>query len=668
MKIIIQITSILAYSIMSFSQFNNDTIKAVLLQDVNVTTQLKNQKKQLFHFFKTNDAATTEDILSRLPELSLIRRGNYGMEPMIRSFNGGQINLLLDGMKIHGACTDKMDPASIYIEPINLNAIEVATNGSSLINGSSIGGSINLKLSEPTCHEKVVFNGSINSGYHSVSQTLYQSVNLNYAAPTYAIRVTGTYRKSNNYTDGSGKEVSFSQHEKINYSVHGKILVNKNMYVKIDYLADHGWHIGYPALPMDVGYANAHIASVALFSENRNNGWEKTELKLYANSIKHAMDDTRRPNVAMHMDMPGQSFTSGMYLQSTKKINNKQMLTLRADASINKLFASMTMYQNAQPPMFMLTWPDNKQNQYGIAIAYLMQLDSSLKLQIDARADVANFSLISQAGKDQLAVVGYNGKQRNFVLPALAFQITKKWNTKLNTSISIKQNGRTPTASELFGFYLFNQFDGFDYLGNCELKPEIGQQGEVTISWQQPKWRLQTTGYVALIKNYIMGKHLPSLSVMTIGARGVKQYENYATALLGGIEASLIASPLPRITMITTLKYATGRDNEKAALPLIAPLRTIETVRYQRGNLWLQAELEAAAAQNNISIAASEKRTSAFAICHFRFGYQFKTPKMIWQWSAGVENFSDVYYREHLDWGNIARPGRNIYLQMSIGL
>lgn len=92
----------------------SDTARSVMLQEVQITATQKSRQSNLYHFFSTNGAATTEDILARMPEINLIRRGSYGMEPVIRAYNTGQVQLLLDGMRIHGACTDKMDPASIY--------------------------------------------------------------------------------------------------------------------------------------------------------------------------------------------------------------------------------------------------------------------------------------------------------------------------------------------------------------------------------------------------------------------------------------------------------------------------------------------------------------------------------------------------------------------------
>lgn len=644
-----------------------DSVRTVVLQEVKVTGKQKNQQQNLFQYFSANKAATTEDILARLPELSMVRRGSYGMEPVIRAFNSGQVNLLLDGMRIHGACTDKMDPASIYVEPSNLKSIEVRTNGGSFLNGSSVGGSINMKLAEATCHDERVFSGTASSGYHSSANAFYQSVNLNYATYKWGLTATGTYRKSNDYRDGSGKRVNFSQYEKVNYSLHGKYMLNENTYLKLDLLADDGWNIGYAALPMDVGYANARIGAVSFVKENMGAGWQKLEAKLYANQVKHYMDDTRRPKVPIHMDMPGRSVTSGMYAEATKNMGRNQQLTLRADASMTALKASMTMYQEGQTPMYMLTWPDNRQVQSGIAAQYLLQLDSITQLQVSARADYADFSLTTQEGKDHLAVFGYTGKATSFFIPSVSVQLSRNLHRNLKVSLSLGMNGRTPTASELFGFYLFNQFDGFDYIGNTNLKAETGQQAELTLTWRKSKWRVQATGYVSRISNYIIGTYDPKYSVMTAGARGVKIYENLDHALLTGGEGSVLYNPFPQTQIVSTLKYAYARDAEGNPLPLIAPLRNISSVKQHFNKLWIQGELEMAAAQNRVNTAANERRTGDFYLCHYRMGYSGKAKGFGWQVNGGVENILNAFYREHLDWGNIARPGRNFYIQLGIG-
>lgn len=643
-----------------------DSIRVVELQEVLVTGKQKNQQQHLFHFFNANKAATTEDILSRLPELSLVRRGAYGMDPVIRSFNAPQINVLLDGMRIHGACTDRMDPATIYIEPLNLQNIQVQTGASSLFNGASVGGNINMKLAEAAYGGNNRLFGTVSSGYQTAAKALYESLSLDYSTEKWGIKATGTYRKSNEYRAGGGQKVPYSQFEKFNYSLSGKYRLNDQWYLKASLLADDGRNIGYPALPMDVGYASARIGSVGLVMDNSLKRWNYFEARIYANKVKHFMDDSHRPNVPMHMDMPGSSFTAGMFAEGRRRIAANRQLSIRMDVSTTDLWASMTMYQPGQTPMYMLTWPNNRQVQAGLAAQYNRKLDSITQIQFNARADNSLFRLTSSMGKDQLKVFGYEQHQRNFFLPSLSVQISRKLYRKLNGSISIVSNGRAPSASELYGFYLFNQFDGFDYVGNPGLKAERSVLGEASVDWQSSRLKIRLTGFYSRVGNYILGEKVPALSTMTIGAKGVKAYRNISHANLAGTEASLIYEPLVKTRLIATVKYTRGTDNQGNPLPLIAPLRAIGSVRQSLGNFSLQVEWEVAADQNRINSAAAEKATRAFSLLHVRGSYQTNWLGQTWRMDAGVENILDVKYREHLDWGNIPRPGRNIYVQLSL--
>jgi iron complex outermembrane receptor protein len=164
------------------SSVTGDSARFVELSELIVRTRQKTAEQRLVNFFRVNNAATLEDILSRLPEVSLLRRGSYGMEPAIRSFSGGQINVMVDGMRIHGACTDKMDPATIYIEPINLDNLQVQTGSSGFVNGSAIGGTVNMKMAEPDYLSNNKVTGMISSGYQSAAKSIYESARLNYSS------------------------------------------------------------------------------------------------------------------------------------------------------------------------------------------------------------------------------------------------------------------------------------------------------------------------------------------------------------------------------------------------------------------------------------------------------------------------------------------------------
>ena len=645
-----------------------DTTRIVELREVTITSTQKTAKQQLINFFKANSSVTLEEILSRLPEISLLRRGSYGMEPSIRSFTGGQINVLVDGMRIHGACTDKMDPATIYIEPINLENLQVQTAITGFMSGSAIGGTVNMKMAEPDFLNVNKITGLISSGYQTAAKSFYESARLNYSTGKWAFRMSGTYRNNKNYRSGGGDIIDFSQYEKVNYSISAKYQHTLYTYFKADLLGDDGWNIGYPALPMDVGYAAARIGSLSMHRENPSKSLYKWQVKIYANKIDHSMDDTKRPNVPMHMDMPGWSKTYGAYTEAELKINQKQRLLLRADGSSTFLKASMTMYQPGELPMYMLTWPDNRKNQSGISAAWLLQIDSTLKLQVTGRTDFISYKLVSQEAKDQVSIFGYPSANRKDLLKNISAVISKIISQKIKVSASIAYVERMPTASELYGFYLFNSNDGYDYIGNPKLKIEKSLQADLSVIYNWKNNRVQLSYFYSSLFDYLTGTINSSFSTMTIGAKGVKEFINIPNASVSGVEGSVVLKPAPAIDVVSTVRYTAGKDNKGNSLPLIAPLKNTTSIRYQPKNFSVQLEAEAASKQGHINIEAGEDVTTGYSLLHIRFGYNTMILNNTIELQGGVENIFDRKYHEHLDWGNISRPGRNVYIQFRVYL
>lgn len=635
-------------------------LDAVVLKGKNATDVQK-----LVAFYQTNQAASLEDILSRLPEIQMVRRGSYGMEPTIRSFSSGQINVTIDGMRIHGACTDKMDPATIYIEPANLQTLELKTGNTGMANGSNIGGSINFKMIEPSFANPNKLNGSIQSGYQSAANTFYESFMLNYSKNKWAALANVTYRKADDYKNGNNEKTPYSGYEKLNYAMSFHYKLPKAMLLKLDYIGDDAFFLGYPALPMDVGYASARIGSVTLqkTSNNRIKSWQ---MKLYANYIKHFMDDTQRENVVMHMDMPGTSKTSGFTSNAVIQINQKQRIHFTADASQTKLYASMTMYPENEVPMFMLTWPNNSRTQLGIGATWFLKPNKHWDLQVNSRLDYIQTKLLTQEAKNHVGIFSGNIDGTKEVAKNLSVQASRKFTKGWRITASTGYVERAPTASEQYGFYLFNANDGFDYIGNPTLKKETALQTEFSVQKSIHKTHIKFTAHASRIFDYIIGLRDDNFSVMTPGANGVKRFQNDGNAWLVGGEGNVILKPSKLFTFVNSFRYTYAINDEKTYLPSIAPFKWVSAVSLKKSGFKVNAEMELNAAQNNINIAAGEDKTSGYGLFHLRAVYSFTFNKTVLNLQSGVENIFNKAYHEHNDWGNVLRPGRNIYLQLKL--
>jgi iron complex outermembrane receptor protein len=652
------ICSLLVFVVVGVRAQSVDTLRTLYLSEVVVNSTIQ-EGDTLQNFFRANKSATTEDILSRLQGVYLIRRGNYGQEPMLRGMTGGQINLTIDGMKMFGACTDKMDPVSIYIEPQNLKSIQavLGSDGSRL--GTTVGGSVDMQLAQPFLSSQPV-TGRVGVGYQSAWNGFNTYANVNYSQHKSAYNLSLNYRKADDYRAGGGEVIPYSQYEKMNLSAGGKWSMGKDTLLA-SALVDDGWNIGFPALPMDVGSAKARIYSLGYNRYRAHETVQNLNAKIYYNSVFHSMDDTQRENVEMHMDMPGTSTTGGGFVEGNFHPAGKHTLSFRTDYYHNQVLAEMTMYPEGASSMYMQTWPASGRSVTGIYLNDVYKINRSTQVAVNGRIDWAVTTLQEGFGMDQLQVF-YPNVQSAYQ------QITSTVNGKVKqlirsnwiAEVHVGYGERLPTLSENFGFYLFNRYDGFDYIGQPDLVPEKNWSTDLTLSYFSDHVQLTITGFYNYLPDYIFASVHPELSVMTPGANGVKIYENIPSATLVGGEASLLTNFSKHFQFITALKYTHGQDFEGTPLPLIPPLTSNTTLRYTIKNFNIQLENESASSQQNVSPSYGEDETVGYSIFNLRSGYKINWNRKQLYVNAGIENMFDKNYHNHLDWGNLPRPGRNI--------
>lgn len=670
MTLLRSITVVFGLSLCAFTNLfaqeccSTDSIyKHFNLQEVVITRKISGDNA-LLNFYKSTKTSSTEDVLSRLAAVNLIRRGNYAMEPVIRGFSASQTGLTLDGIKIFGACTDHMDPPTSYVEPSNLKSIQLATSSGASKFGSNIGGSLNLELAQAQLATANTLTGILTSSYSLASQSSNNVLELNYGTPKFGLRFSGVYRKAGNYTVKQ-QEIPFTQYQKLNFSVNGKYMLSDNSFLSLDLLADDGWDIGYAALPMDVSSAKARIYALSYKVYPKNQDFKYFDAKVYGNNIIHTMDDTKRPLTPMHMDMPGWSDTYGAYAETAINWNPKNLLTVRTDAYTNFTRAEMTMYPQNSTPMFMLTWPDVRNTTAGVYLNNDYLLNKKFTINLNGRVDFTSSKITSEIGRTQLEVFNYK-------VDRARVKLLKNINTgllyqsgKFHSSISLGYSERPSSTNELYGFYLFNAYDGYDYIGNPNLKNEQSVNLELNTGYKTKLADFSLSLFNNEIQNYTLGKYHAELSVMTIGANGTKIYEQIGHANLKGFELGINTALLKNLQLISNARYTKGTDQNNLPLPLISPLKLTSSLRYAKTSWNLQAENVWATAQNQVSAMVNEQTTPAYTLFNLRGSYAFKVKQNKMELNAGIENLFDTYYQDHLDWGNIPRPGRNIMAGLS---
>ena len=614
-------------------------------------------------------AASIDEHLKELNHVELVRRGSYAWEPTVNNMQTERVSTTIDGMKIFYACTDKMDPVTSYVESSNLQSILLNSglNGNPQATGN-IGGALDLKLHKAGFSAKS-FSAGADIGYESNGNLQVYGASAAYTSNSFYTNGGIFYRHADNYKEGGGRVVDFSQFQKVNAYDNFGFRLSPLDAIEGTFIFDRATDVGYPALNMDVAKAEAFITSLAY-----NRRWEERfvqswETKAYYNHITHIMDDTTRPDVEIHMDMPGESWTTGLYslLRATKGSHN---VTANYDLYYNRLFADMTMYPGGAAPMYMVTWPDVGTLNTGVALADNIRLGNVSLLHLSGKLSWQHQRLNNDEGYKALGVF-FPGMKREF------HQTTGRIAANYQLSISNSQfsigagwGSRAPTVTEAYGYYLNNTFDQYDYIGNPRLKNEsaIELNGAAKFSMLNDRLSIGLDANAFFLSNYIIGQFENRLRPMTVDAEGVKVYGNLDHATIVNTSFTAEWKPLHWLAWNTRLSYAIGRDDKGDPLPLISPFAYTSNITFAYKRLQGKVELRGNGKQVNYGKKYGETVTPAWVIGNISGEYTLSIHKYALTLRVGVENIADKRYTTYSDWCDIPQKGRNVYVNLSVQL
>lgn len=605
--------------------------------------------------------ASLEDYLEQTKAVNMIKRGAYAAEPYINGMSSERSLVTIDGMRIYAACTDKMDPITSYVEITNLSRANLQHGQSGSI-GATIAGSINLERKKGSFGREAL-NGTVFSGFESNNKQKIGGGSFSFQHPKFFTNVDFTYRDAGNYLSGGSKEVLYSQFTKYNTSAIVGYKINEHQHVEASLIYDHATDVGYPALTMDVDFAKATIGSIEYIRHHISPLVHQWKTKVYYNNISHRMDDTKRPVVPIRMDMPGWSKTLGFYSLLAGG-NDKHTWKANISAHHNSSLAEMTMFSNnpAEKDMFMLTWP-------GVLIKYVdffvedsFSFSKKWTTTISAGLAVHNNVVDNDFGLSSLKIFYPEiGKSKTRILTrasALLNYNVSKWS--FGTGLAYGE--RASSVSEGYGFYLFNSFDQFDYIGNPEVKNEKSASWNAMLGYDDSNFSAKFSGSWFYIKNYIIGRPQPGLSVMTIGAAGVKVYEQLQYAQMLNSSLDLNYQVAKNVSRSGGLIYRRGMAKNIKNLPLIQPLAYSSNFSYSYKTFVTDLTLNASSLQNRFNTEFGETGLPGYAVLNLSASNRFNLGKQSLLLKSGVENLLDKEYTTFADWNRIPRIGRNFFL------
>ncbi|MBE8720325.1 TonB-dependent receptor [Sphingobacterium pedocola] len=605
---------------------------------------------------------SVDEFLASSDKISFIKRGAYAWEPLLNNMSTERSTITIDGMHVFGACTDKMDPITSYVESNNLATIDIKSGQEGSLHGATVAGSIDLKRKSTPFGLERIWSGAYQTGFETNNKQFFNLGNLSYSSDQFVVDGSISFRKAGNYYDGNNDEVNHSQYSKFNTSLGLAYKTSPLSSVRIDAIYDRAKDVGFPALPMDLWLSRAIITSASykqLFKKGLVKVWDT---KLYFNAIEHYMDDTKRPENLVHMDMPGWSNTYGLVSRANLKHGNYSS-EIQLNVYDNLSIAEMTMYpqDRSKKTMFAYSWPwvttrfagASINNSWDFSEMSQVNFGGSLGWNYN-RSKYVEFNWIFYPGTPQ---------EKNRVLPALYTNYQLHIN-QFNFSVGTGYGHRAPSASEGYGYYIYNSFDRYDYIGNPDLKNEISYEANASAGFKNEKMGIEAKVNYFHIQNYIVGRILSLGSPMNYQSVGVKGYTSLNHAKLFNATLNGNYDVLQHLHWKGTLMYARATDDDGGNLPFIRPLSYHTSLHFMHRKFNFQTSMNGDFAHKNYSPEYGETLSRAYRIWNISVDYTFKFKNYRATLQIGAENLFNAYYSTYADWGNIPRMGRNIFTSL----
>lgn len=606
---------------------------------------------------------------------SIEKRGNYGMEPVLRGFKYSQLNVLIDG-GIHSAnaCPNRMDPAISQISPEEVQKIEVIKGPYNVRFGSSFGGIINVISNRPNRDGDQLISGSINAGYQSNGGNIYSNLFTQLVRNKFDFSINAGYKDYGNYESGSGQEIA-SSFTRWGYTIKAGANLSENQRLQLTLRQSSARDVLYAGLPMDGDHDNSTIASLDYGIKNLTESIFLLKAKLYGSFVDHEMSNLRRPALRFTEAIsPVQAQVYGGRTELGINASRNDIVFLGADYKqiAKQGHRDRTVFENPcnpgqlfDPPKVFQdkTWQDSKKNDLGIFAENKLKLGNKVEWIAAIRLDFVSYAINDPADD---FTEQYDGeiKPDTRINPMVTSSLTWYLNNDLNIQWAIARAMRAPDLSELFINHLSIGMDAYEYLGNPNLKSEVNYQSDIKVEKNWENISVYGDIFYSYLQNFITAKLDTSIhkKYMTCNPPyGTKVFQNIDQAFMAGFEAGFEIKFLKyfNYSLGTAYTYAQNISWDEP-LSEIPPFTINTNLAYESEKIKTNIHARIASEQNRISTSFSESETPGFTVFDFYFNYK---PWDFIDINASVTNIFNLNYVEHLSRPYKAMTEESLYYE-----
>lgn len=692
MKILFSVLLCMLITAVSYGQEQKETEKdttkqkTTKLNEVIVTGNLKTDPVLTVVSNKYDEKIVqpknVADLFNNINGFSVIKRGNYAIDPSFRAAQYEQLNIQYDGgTKAMHACPNRMDPITTHIIPEEIAKIEIIKGPYTVRYGATFGGIVNLVTQKPD-YEDHGLHGKVSGGYESNGNSLVNLIQLQYIQDKYDIVANAGYRDFGNYEDGDGTEIP-SSFRSTDYGVKIGYNLTEDQRIQAHWRQSFGRDVLHAALPMDTEYDNSSIISLDYKLDNIGKTVKSLTAKAYYSYVDHLMTNDDRPSFMMMEASSGVDATTAggkieLNWKPTEKLNlfsGLDAMHIARDGNRTRLVKIMNGNPLPIPREFNdKVWQDSYITDLGVFTEAKYSLNPKTIFTAGIRYDNVT-SDIQDPEADFAAMYTLEKRTEHNVSGTVS--VKKLVSEKFTLEAAYGRGIRSANMIERFINHFTVGQDPYEYIGNPDLKAEVNNQFEIGFKGREPlingfnSFRYETSFYYSFFENYIVGvvdETLIRKFNPMAQPRHPKVFRNLDEAYKTGFEAMAQVDFLDDYYFKSEFAYVYAKNKDLAeSLPLIPPFTTRFVVGIDKPKFWANVQYNLVSKQDHISRSFGETKTDGYQTLDIRLG--LKPIKNV-TLGVAVINALDEAYNNHLnfsftnqaDFGRtpITEPGRNL--------
>jgi iron complex outermembrane receptor protein len=608
-----------------------------------------------------------------------LRKGGIANDVVLRGFQSKDLNVLIDGQRIYGACPNHMDPPAFHADFSEVDRVEIGKGPFDVRNQGSLGGVINVvtRQADRGFHA----TGTLSTGSYGF---VNPSATISYGSDRFSALGGYSWRMSQPYTDGTGKRFTDS----VNYrsdaldsdafrigTAWGKFSFSpaSNQLAQVSYSRQQADHMLYPYLQMDAVYDNADRVNFAYRIDQLSGLIRSLRFQGYYTQVDHWMTDQYRTSsmgVAREYSM---GTIAGTKTFGGRAETELRSLILGVETYRRQWDTTTMMAGMAYKPQYSI--PGVKTDSAGVYAEYRKPLTDRLKVEAGARLDVAkSYADTAKANTD--LYYAYNSTRVTSVrdtLPSGSVRLNYVTPLGLELSGGIGHTSRVPEPQERF---LALRRSGSDWVGNPLLSPSRNTGVEGNATFRKNRLFLASSLYFYGVQDFITINQQPRINQVTgIMNSQARSYQN-VDARLYGSEIQSVLTVVQHLSVSADLSYVRGsqvpdpsRGILSGYLPEMPPLNSRAGMRYDIGRMFAEIEGVFVAAQHRVASELREQPTAGYGIGNIRFGADRKRLSF----RGGVNNIFNRAYYEHLSYqrdpfrtgARVFEAGRNFFVNLA---